>query len=66
MDEKTAKKIILQIEGMQIEFKTGAAGFPQSIYETVVFFLNRHGGHLFIGVKDNGQMIGLVKEQLSK
>lgn len=66
MDEKTAKKIILQKEGMQIEFKTGTAGFPQSIYETVVSFLNRHGGHLFIGVKDNGQIIGLVKEQLSK
>lgn len=66
MDAKTAKDLILQKEGMQIELKAGTTGFPQSIYETVVAFLNRHGGHLFIGVNDDGKIIGLANEQLPK
>lgn len=66
MDAKTAKDLILHKEGMQIELKAGTMGFPQSIYETVVAFLNRHGGHLFIGVNDDGKIIGLASEQLPK
>lgn len=66
MDAKTAKDLILHKEGMQIELKAGTTGFPQSIYETVVAFLNRHGGHLFIGVNDDGKIIGLANEQLPK
>lgn len=66
MDIITAKELIQQGEGMQVEFKSGSEDFPQSIYETVVAFLNRHGGHLFIGINDQGKIMGLTKEQISK
>lgn len=66
MDAKTIKEILQEGEGIQVEFKSGIQGFPQSIYETVVSFLNRHGGHILMGVSDHGEVIGLEKELLAK
>lgn len=64
MDASTLRKIIKQKENIQVEFKSAQNGFPQSLYETVVSFLNRFGGHLILGVEDDGTIIGLTPKQI--
>lgn len=59
MDASTLKKLIKQGEGLQIELKSAKQGFPQSAYESIAAFLNRNGGHLILGVEDDGKIIGV-------
>ncbi|SNS94021.1 Putative DNA-binding domain-containing protein [Ekhidna lutea] len=55
---KEALKLIRQGEGQFVEFKNKAK-FPEKIIREVVAFANSSGGHLFIGVNDNGSLAGL-------
>ena len=53
-----AQKLIAQGEGQQIEFKLKPK-HPDRIVREIVAFSNSKGGHLFIGVDDDGSIIGL-------
>ena len=53
-----AQQLIAQGEGQQIEFKLKAK-HPDRIVREIVAFSNSKGGHLFIGVDDDGSIIGL-------
>ena len=68
MNEKELKKIISKGEGIDIEFKESRNALNKDVFETVCAFLKRKGGHLILGVKDNGKIIGvenpLKKEQI--
>ncbi|MEQ8905373.1 ATP-binding protein [Ekhidna sp.] len=55
---KEALKLIRQGEGQLVEFKNKAK-FPEKIIREVVAFANSYGGHLFIGVNDDGSLAGL-------
>lgn len=60
MNEK-AKEVLKLIKGgesQQVEFKK-KANHPEKIIREVVAFANANGGHLFIGVNDNGTLAGL-------
>lgn len=46
-------------EGTQIEYKTCTEQISESLYETVCSFLNHSGGHILIGVKNDGEIIGV-------
>ena len=41
-------------EGLSMEFKESRKGLNRDVYETVCAFLNRHGGTLLLGVRDDG------------
>jgi len=56
-DEIKAK--IAQGEGLNIEFKTASDTLPRNVFETICAFLNRKGGYIFLGVKDNGKIEGI-------
>ena len=60
MNEKVqeAIRLIRQGEGQFVEFKK-KANHPEKIVREVVAFANSGGGHLFIGVDDNGSISGL-------
>ena len=58
MTLKEVQKFIAQGEGQIIEFKL-KANHPDRIIKEVVAFSNSNGGHLFIGVDDEGSIIGL-------
>jgi predicted HTH transcriptional regulator len=45
-------------EGEKLEFKKKVA-FPEKIVREIVAFANTHGGHLIIGIDDNGEISGL-------
>jgi ATP-dependent DNA helicase RecG len=68
LDQKI-KELIKQREGLHLEFKECKNSLNKDIYETVCAFLNRSGGELLLGVKDNGIITGVDQscmEQLKK
>ncbi|MEM7298756.1 MAG: ATP-binding protein, partial [Bacteroidota bacterium] len=56
--DSAIRKLILSGEGQFVEFKK-KANHPEKIIREVVAFANSGGGHLFIGVDDNGTISGL-------
>jgi ATP-dependent DNA helicase RecG len=58
--------LIAKGEGLDIEFKTAHEILPRSIYETVCAFLNRKGGHILLGVKNNGYVEGVSEDAVQK
>lgn len=55
---KEILKLIRGGESQYVEFKK-KANHPEKIIREVVAFANSEGGHLFIGVDDNGSLAGL-------
>lgn len=53
------EEIIAQGEGVEVEFKKAASALPTSLFETICAFLNRKGGYLFLGVDDDGTVLGV-------
>ena len=50
------KHLIATGEGIDREFKTCRKALSRTVYQTVCAFLNRQGGHLFLGVEDDGKI----------
>lgn len=46
-------------EDIKVEFKASVQEITKDVYETVCAFSNREGGHIFLGVKDNGTILGI-------
>ena len=51
-----------QSEGLNLEFKQARKSLPADVFESVCAFLNRQGGHLVLGVRDDGTPIGVAEE----
>ena len=51
--------LIAQGEGVTIEFKECRNEVASEVYPTVCSFSNRFGGHIFMGIDDNGQIVGV-------
>ena len=49
MDIVSLKKLLVQGEGLNIEFKESRSKLNKDIYESVCAFLNRNGGYLLLG-----------------
>lgn len=52
-------KVIEQGENISVEFKRCSKKLNRDIFETVLAFLNRNGGHIFLGISDNGEILGV-------
>lgn len=59
MTTENILELISQGEGVTIEFKTCNNEITSDVYPTVCSFSNRFGGHIFMGVKDNGEIVGI-------
>ena len=66
MNKEHLKQIISQGEGLETEFKESKNSLNKDVFETVCAFLNRNGGHLILGVKDNGQIAGIDENKIDK
>ena len=55
------KFIALTREGehAQLEYKTCMEDVSESLYESVCSFLNHSGGHILVGVQDDGTIVGV-------
>jgi len=60
------KKLISQGEGVSVEFKEAKEKVPASFYETVVSFANTNGGVIFLGVDDDGNVVGINPDNKAK
>lgn len=53
------KKILAGGESISAEFKESKIELNKDVYESVCGMLNRPGGHLLLGVKDSGEVVGI-------
>ena len=63
MSPNRLKQLILRGEGIDIEFKESKYELNKDIFYSVCAFLNRNGGHLILGVADNGEIVGVEKPE---
>lgn len=59
MTPEHIKKLLTEGEGLTTEFKECVNELNNSVWETVCSFSNRYGGHLLLGVTDDGDVIGV-------
>ena len=64
IEPEKIKAIITQGEGLNIEFKHSYNSLSRSAFETICAFLNRKGGYVLLGVKDNGMIEGIREDTL--
>jgi len=60
------RQIIKKGESIDIEFKESKSNISKDVYESVCAFLNRNGGHIFLGIKDNGDIVGVDKVAIGR
>ena len=51
-------------ESQTVEFKRCGNQPEEDFYQTVCSFANRYGGHIFLGVADDGTVTGIRKDRL--
>lgn len=57
---------ISQGAGISVEFKECKQSLPKNVFETVCSFLNRFGGDIFLGIKDDGTIIGVEVDKVKQ
>lgn len=62
MDLKEFQSILTIGETVAVEFKRCGNGIESDTYETVCSFLNRFGGDIFMGVLDDGTVVGIPEK----
>jgi ATP-dependent DNA helicase RecG len=55
------KRLLQQGEGLEVEFKTSHFELNKDTFDSICGFLNRKGGHLLLGVKNNGTVEGILE-----
>lgn len=59
MNQEQLKALIAGGESLTVEFKQSRTKLNKDVFESVCAFLNRSGGHLFLGVEDQGKLVGI-------
>lgn len=59
-------EIIKDGENINVEFKEAKNELPSNLFETICAMSNRYGGHIFLGIKDNGEISGVNKENIKQ
>ena len=62
MDIKELNDILKIGETVAVEFKRCGNGIESDTYETVCSFLNRFGGDIFLGILDDGTVLGVPEK----
>lgn len=62
MDLKEFQSILTIGETVAVEFKRCGNGIESDTYETVCSFLNRFGGDIFMGILDDGTVVGVPEK----
>ena len=59
MTQLQLQNMIQNGENVSVEFKRCTNELTHSVFETICAFLNRTGGHLILGVTDDGTIVGV-------
>lgn len=57
-------ELIEKGECCTVEFKKSTTNITKDVYDTVCSFSDRDGGHIFLGVKDNGMVLGIQTDRI--
>ena len=57
------KQWVAEGENIRMEFKRSSKSLSRSAFESICAMLNRCGGHLLLGVEDNGTVVGVENPQ---
>ena len=60
MTEYELLKLIQEGENIHVEFKKSTNEITKDVYDTVCSFSNREGGTIVLGIKDNGDILGIA------
>ncbi len=60
------RALVEQGEGLTVEFKRSRTDITKDVYETVCAFSNREGGHIFLGVADDGTITGIQEDRIER
>lgn len=66
MTGEELKKILAHGEAVDVEFKESSHQLARRIYESICSFLNRRGGHVVLGARDDGTVVGIDPESISR
>ncbi len=66
MLEKELLELIHQGEGVTVELKKSTYEITKDVYDTVCSFSNRNGGHIFLGVRDDGTIKGISADAVER
>lgn len=66
MNVEDIRKIIANGESINVEFKESKTELNKDVYQSVGGMLNRLGGHLLLGVKDDKTIVGVDKDCVEK
>jgi ATP-dependent DNA helicase RecG len=66
MNLERVKRLLKQKESIHLEFKDAATALPVNLFETICAMLNRDGGDIFLGVDDNGNVLGVDEKAVAK
>jgi len=66
MDIDYIIKLIKIGEGISTEFKEFKNKLPSNLFETICAFLNRYGGNVFLGVDDDGNIVGVDEQSIKQ
>ena len=66
MTERELSAIFAEGESSTIEFKKSTKEITKDVYETVCSFSNRDGGHIFLGVLNDGTVLGVDQSSVDK
>ncbi len=53
-------------ESLTVEFKKSTNDITSDVYDTVCAFSNREGGYIFLGISDNGTILGVNPDAVEK
>ena len=65
MDLHRFKNVLSVGETVAVEFKRCGGSIGVDTYKTVCSFLNRYGGDIYLGVEDNGTVVGVPQNVVS-
>ena len=68
MEKITSKllEIVKTGECITTEFKEAGNELPKNLFETICAFLNRNGGHIFLGINDSGIITGVNRDKIKE
>lgn len=59
MTPEFIRELIHKKEGLHTEFKEARSALPKTLFESICAMLNTDGGNILLGVKDNGEILGV-------
>lgn len=66
MTGEELKSLLAHGEGVDAEFKESTHQLARKIYESICAFLNRKGGHIVLGAKDDGRIVGIAPDSIQE